>query len=85
MKINWKIRIMNKTFWTGLIPSLILLVQAVMDLFGVQLDLGEVGGKLLAIVDAAFVLLAILGVVTDPTTPGTEDSDRAMGYTEPGK
>lgn len=85
MKINWKIRIMNKAFWTGLIPAVILLVQAVLNIFGVQLDLGEVGGKLLAIVDAAFMLLAILGVVTDPTTPGAEDSDRAMSYTEPGK
>lgn len=85
MKINWRIRLMNKAFWTGIIPALLLLAQVVLDVFGVQMNFGELGNKLLAVVNAAFAVLAILGVVTDPTTPGTEDSDRAMSYTEPGK
>ena len=32
---------------------------------------------------ALFAVLAILGVVTDPTTAGLSDSDLAMTYEEP--
>ena len=40
-------------------------------------------GKLLAVVDAVFAVLVILGIVVDPTTAGVPDSQRAMTYTEP--
>ena len=29
MKINWTVRLKNKTFWLALIPAVLLLVQAV--------------------------------------------------------
>ena len=32
-----------------------------------------------------FTLLALFGVVNDPTTAGASDSARALGYTEPRK
>lgn len=85
MKINWKVRIKNKHFWLTLIPAALLLVQVVMAVFGVTLDLGDIGNKLIAVVNAAFGVLAILGIVTDPTTKGINDSDRAMTYTEPNR
>jgi phi LC3 family holin len=40
-------------------------------------------GKLLAVVDAVFALLVVLGIVVDPTTVGVGDSKRALGYEEP--
>jgi phi LC3 family holin len=83
--INWKVRIRNKNFWLALIPAVIVLVQLVAALFGYTLDLGDIGNKLLAIVDAVFVLLAILGIVNDPTTDGLSDSNRAMTYKTPNK
>ena len=82
---NWKVRIGNKNFWLALIPAVIVLVQLVAALFGYTLDLGDIGNKLLAIVDAVFVLLAILGIVNDPTTDGLSDSNRAMTYNTPNK
>lgn len=82
--INWKVRVQNKSFWLSLIPAVLLLIQVVAAVFGYQLDLGDLGNRLLAVVNALFAVLAILGVVTDPTTPGVSDSVRAMGYTEPG-
>lgn len=85
MKINWKVRLQNKTFWLALIPALLLLVQVVAAVFGISLDLGPLGNKLLAVVNALFAVLTILGVVTDPTTAGVNDSTQAMGYTEPKK
>ena len=82
-RINWKVRIANKTFWLSLIPAALLLVQVVASVFGFTLDLGELGNKLLEVVNALFAALAILGVVTDPTTAGEADSQRAMTYKEP--
>lgn len=83
--INWKVRIKNKNFWLALIPALLLLIQVVASVFGYTLDLGDLGNKLLAVVNAVFAVLAILGVVTDPTTEGITDSTLAMTYDEPKK
>jgi len=85
MNINWKVRINNKNFWLTLIPSVLLLVQAVAAVFGITLDLGDIGNKLVAVVEALFLVLAILGIVTDPTTDGMGDSAQAMTYTVPKK
>lgn len=81
--INWKVRIKNKAFWTALIPALALLVQAIAALFGFTIDLTKTTGQLLAVVDAVFAVLVILGIVVDPTTEGVPDSKRAMSYEEP--
>ena len=83
MKINWIVRIKNKVFWVALIPAVLILIQTIANVFGYTLDLGDLGNKLLAVVEAVFVLLAILGVVTDPTTSGLSDSTKALSYTEP--
>ena len=83
MNINWKVRLRNKTFWLSLIPAVLLLVQVVAAVFGYTLDLGDLGNKLLAVVNALFAVLSILGVVTDPTTKGVSDSEQALSYEEP--
>lgn len=83
--INWKVRIKNKSFWLALIPAVLLLIQAVAALFGFELDLDFLSERLLAVINAVFVVLTILGVVVDPTTQGVADSERAMGYDEPAK
>lgn len=75
----------NKAFWIAIIPAILLLVQVVAAVFGYELDLGDLGNKLLAVVNAAFAVLTILGVVTDPTTSGVSDSSQAMHYIEPKK
>ena len=85
MKINWTVRLKHKTFWLSLIPAVLLLVQVISAVFGYTLDLGDLGNKLLDVVNAVFAVLAILGIVTDPTTDGISDSDQAMQYTEPRK
>ena len=85
MNINWEVRIKNKSFWVALVPAVLLLVQVVAAVFGYSLVLGELGNRLLAVVNALFAVLAILGIVTDPTTAGTGDSARAMTYETPYK
>lgn len=82
MKINWLARVKNKAFWVAFIPAL-LAVKAIAGLFGFELDTTDVSTKLLGVVEAAFALLTILGVVVDPTTEGVSDSERAQSYTKP--
>ena len=81
--INWTVRLKNKQFWLSLIPAVLLLVQVVAAVFGFTLDLGDIGNKLLDVVNALFAVLAILGIVTDPTTAGVGDSQQALGYNKP--
>lgn len=81
--INWKVRLKNKAFWLAIIPAVLLLVQTVASVFGFAIDLGEIGDKLLDVVNAVFLVLGIIGIVADPTTKGIGDSDLAMGYQEP--
>lgn len=83
--INWKVRIKNKTFWITIIPALLLLVQVIAAVFGYNLNLGDLGNKLLAVVNAVFGVLALLGIVTDPTTAGISDSKQALTYEAPKK
>lgn len=81
--INWRVRIRNKAFWVAIIPAVLVLIQVVAAVFGYTLDLGELGNKLIAVVNAVFVVLSILGVVNDPTTSGLSDSAQAMTYELP--
>lgn len=83
--INWKVRIRNRLFWVSFIPACILVVQAVASLVGINLDMSITQDNLLNVVNAVFGLLAVLGVVVDPTTEGIEDSKRAKMYTIPKK
>ena len=85
MKLNWKVRIKNKMFWITLIPAAFVLVQAVVSAFGVEMNFGQISDNLISIVNALFAVLAILGIVTDPTTSGMSDSKQALTYEKPKK
>lgn len=81
--INWKVRVKSKKFWLAMIPAVLILIQVVLALFGVTFDITDLQEKLLAVVNAVFVVLAILGIVTDPTTAGISDSKQALTYDAP--
>ena len=83
MNINWKVRIKNKAFWVAIVPALILLIQGVASVFGFTLDLGDLGNRILAVIEAVFLVLSILGIVNDPTTATLSDSTNAMTYDKP--
>lgn len=85
MKVNWKVRFANKTFWLTLIPAVLLLVQTILAVFGITIDLTELGNRILDVVNALFMVLMLMGVVNDPTTVGLGDSERAMGFEVPSK
>lgn len=81
--MNWIVRLKNKNFWLSFIPTVLLLIQAVALVFGFELDFGDLGNQLKEIVNLVFILLALLGVVTDPTTKGLGDSQQALTYKTP--
>ena len=85
MKINWTVRIKNKLFWTAIISALLITAQAILHTVGIEWDFGELGNNLIKVVDAVFAVLAILGIVVDPTTKGINDSRRAQTYNYPWK
>ncbi len=85
MKINWTVRLKNKTFWLTAIPALLLLGSQILALFGVSWDYTPLAQQLSAITGTVFGLLALLGVVNDPTTTGVSDSSQALTYQKPKK
>ena len=85
MKINWRIRIQKKSFWLAIVPAIFLLIQTIADPFGYKWDFVVLNQQAAAIINAAFAVLSILGIVSDPTTSGLSDSAKALKYTEPRK
>lgn len=83
--MNWKIRIRNKNFWLTLVPAVLVLIQVVAVPFGYDFKVEGLSQQLIAIVNAVFVVLSILGIVNDPTTVGYKDTERVLKYSEPRK
>jgi len=82
-KINWIVRLRNRSFWLAFIPAMLLLVQQVANILGVPLDYSQLGLQAAEVINTLFILLAILGIVVDPTTEGIQDSSRALSYDRP--
>ncbi len=61
MKSNrWLDKIKKRSFWAAIIPAILLMVQAAAALFGYSIDLGEVGDRLLDVINSVFAVLLIL-------------------------
>lgn len=71
MKINWKARIKNKTWWIAVISVLILMGKY----FGLDLTL-YIGKDWTTFVTLVFTLLALLGVTVDTSTDGITDKNK---------
>ena len=74
-KINWRVRLRNKTFWLTLVPLLVLLTQ--------QLGLNWVPENWESIFGTIMAILTAVGIINDPTTAGLSDSEQAMNYNDP--
>ena len=78
MKINWKVRLRNKTWLASVLALVVSFVYDLLAMLDIVPPLSE--DWLLSLMQTLLTLLTALGVVIDPTTDGAGDSDRAMGY-----
>ena len=82
MKINWKLRAQNKTSLLALVAAILAFGYNALGLAGVVPGISQ--NEILEVVALGANVLVMLGIITDPTTPGVSDSARAQGYTMPG-
>lgn len=75
---NFLVRLRSKEFWIALIPALFVLAQQIARLFSFELQLDWIQAIILDIVNSVFILISILGIAVDPTTPGVKDSALTM-------
>lgn len=78
MKINWKARFKNKTFVITFVTLIVTFVYQILGLFGIVPSISE--STIANILTVLVNMLAALGVLVDPTTPGAADSERALTY-----
>ena len=78
MKINWKVRLRNKTWLASVLALIISFVYDLLAMAEYVPPLSE--DWLMSLLQTLLTLLTALGVVIDPTTDGAADSDRAMTY-----
>ncbi len=85
---NWGVRFKNKAWVIAFISQLMIVAQIVLE--GLNI-LGwttfrlteEIQNEILMLVNSIFMILAMLGIIQDPTTKGYRDSKRAMEYKDP--
>lgn len=83
MKINVKARIKNPVFVTTFLATVVTFVYTILGMLGVVPPVGE--DMVMQGLAVVIELMTAVGVLTDPTTAGLGDSERAMTYTEPRK
>lgn len=90
MKINWKVRLLNPTFWIGIIVAVFATILTQLGMSWEQVTSWAVFGQLL--LDAVSnpvvvvaVISAVYNAIIDPTTAGLSDSKKALTYTKPKK
>ncbi len=81
MKINWKVRFKNKVWLASFISLIIGFIYSLLALFDVFPQITQ--NTVLQLLDQLLTFLGLIGVITDPTTAGLGDSNRAMSYEEP--
>ena len=72
--INLKLRLKNKMTLSALISAVFVMLGQ----FGLDIPHNIQDG-----INTLLMILVILGIVTDPTTKGIADSERALSYEQP--
>ena len=83
MNINWRVRLQNKTFLTGLISLVVVFVYDLLQLLEIAPPVTQ--SAVMQVAEGILMILGMVGVIADPTTTGLSDSKQAMTYTSPKK
>lgn len=84
MKINWKIRLKNKTTLVALASATATFAGSIAVAFGYTGDTSTWVTVATTGAGAIFYVLSMLGVVVDPSTKGVSDSTRVLSRAELG-
>ncbi|HAU84946.1 MAG TPA: phage holin, partial [Lachnospiraceae bacterium] len=79
--INWKVRINNGSWWLSVISAIVIAIFSILRLCGVETSVSE--KEILDVITLILMVPATIGIITDPTTKGISDSQRAMSYNQP--
>ena len=79
--INIKVRLKNKTFLLLFIPMVLSYIYTLLSYAGIVPKISE--DEVTHLIFMLVEILAMLGIINDPTTKGLNDSDRAMTYEKP--
>lgn len=86
IKMNMPVRMQNWAFWLGLGATILAAMNVSPEMFtSWELVYVEVINLINNPFRLGCVLVAVLGVLTDPTTPGIGDSQRALNRSHLGK
>lgn len=86
IKMNMPVRMQNWAFWLGLGATILTAMNVSPEMFtSWELVYVEVINLINNPFRLGCVLVAVLGVLTDPTTPGIGDSQRALDRSHLGK
>lgn len=90
MKINWTVRIKNPLWWAQMVCAVVLPILAYFGLAWEDMtSWASIGDLLVRAVQnpvvVVSVLVSVFNALTDPTTSGVNDSNRAMAYEVPHK
>lgn len=91
MMINWKVRLRSIQFWVGLVGVIFAPILTYLGIGYEDITSWEALGSIFAnffsnpylIGVVVMAVLGAIGVITDPTTKGIEDSAQAMTYEKP--
>lgn len=81
MKVNWKVRFHNGVWLASFLSMVVSFVYEILRMFDVVPFITE--SQVADIISKVLMILGMLGVITDPTTAGIGDSQRAMTYEYP--
>lgn len=79
--MNLKLRFKNKTTCIAIVTLAISFIYSVLGMIGVVPKISE--NEVMETIKLLIDILALLGIVVDPTTAGIGDSARALTYFEP--
>lgn len=86
LKINIPVRLRNWAFWVGLGATILAAMDVSPEMFT---SWGILWQAMVDLINNPYrlgcVVLAIMGVLVDPTTSGIGDSARALTYKKPNK
>ena len=81
MRINWQVRLRNKTWLLAMLAAIVAFVYQLLGLLGIVPAVSQ--DQITQLIGLVVNILVALGIVVDPTTAGVTDSTRALQYDKP--